>query len=391
MKKLKIGLFMDDFYPSINGVIQVMDNYARRLSKIADVVIVVPEVNKNYIDNFPYKVIRIKSHPLRIADYHVANVLLSRKEEKMLLDEKFDIIHIHSPAIMGMHGLKIGKKLNVPVIATIHTQFQKEFKRYAKSDLIANSMIKVIMKIFNKCYKCYAVNEGIADLYYSFGAKERPEVLPNGTDLKLISSSCHKKINKKYGFKENERILLFLGRVNILKNVLFIVDVAKHLKDKGFDFKLMFVGTLEDGDVLIKKINKLGLNDDIVITGKIMDRELITEIYNRADLFVFPSIYDASSLVQIEASSQKTPTIFIDGAITACNVTNNVNGFLAPNDPKMFANRIIEIFNDPKLYKKVSEGAYRDLYKNWDDLAKEVFQEYQSIIKEYNKSKKNSK
>ena len=153
----------------------------------------------------------------------------------------------------------------------------------------------------------------------------------------------------------------------------------------------MFVGTLEDGDVLIKKINKLGLNDDIVITGKIMDRELITEIYNRADLFVFPSIYDASSLVQIEASSQKTPTIFIDGAITACNVTNNVNGFLAPNDPKMFANRIIEIFNDPELYKKVSEGAYRDLYKNWDDLAKEVFQEYQSIIKEYNKSKKNSK
>ena len=75
---------MDDFYPSINGVIQVMDNYARRLSKIADVVIVVPEVNKNYIDNFPYKVIRIKSHPLRIADYHVANILLSRKEEKML-------------------------------------------------------------------------------------------------------------------------------------------------------------------------------------------------------------------------------------------------------------------------------------------------------------------
>ena len=40
MKKLKIGIFMDDYYPSVNGVVLAMDNYARRLSKFADVVVV---------------------------------------------------------------------------------------------------------------------------------------------------------------------------------------------------------------------------------------------------------------------------------------------------------------------------------------------------------------
>ena len=380
---MKIGIFMDDFYPSINGVIQVIDNYAKRLAKVADVVIVVPEIKKGYVDNQPYKVIRIKSHRLHILDYHLAKLKLNKKEEKMLLDEKFDIIHIHSPFMMGIHGIRIGKKLNIPVIATMHTQFQIEFKRYSKSDFITKKLINHIMRTFNKCYKCYAVNEGISDLYYSFGAKEKPEVLLNGTDLKLVSNVS--EINKKYGFNKDDIVLLFLGRVNLLKNILFIVDVAKSLKDKGFKFKLMFVGTLEDGEVLIKKINDLGLTEDVIITGKVMDRELISKIYNRANLFIFPSLYDASSLVQIEAASQKTPTIFIEDAITACNVLNDVNGFKAPNDPNLFSDKIIEIFKDKELYKKVSLGAYKDLYRHWDDIVKDVYKLYKKIIKEYNK------
>ena len=39
---MKIGLFMDDYFPSMNGVIYVMDNYAKRLGKVAEVVVVVP-------------------------------------------------------------------------------------------------------------------------------------------------------------------------------------------------------------------------------------------------------------------------------------------------------------------------------------------------------------
>ena len=374
---------MDDFYPSINGVIQVIDNYAKRLSKVADVVVVVPFIKKGYVDNFPYKVIRIKSHKLHVLEYRLAKFKLNKKEEEMLLNEKFDIIHIHSPFMMGIHGVRIGKKLNIPVIATMHTQFQKEFKRYSKSDFIATKLMHHIMRTFNKCYKSYAVNEGISDLFLSYGAKEKPEVLPNGTDLKLVLNNT--EVNKKYGFKKDDIVLLFLGRVNLLKNILFIVDVARSLKDKGFKFKLMFVGTLEDGEVLIKKINDLGLTDDVIITGKVMDRELIAKIYNRANLFVFPSLYDASSLVQIEAASQKTPTIFIEDAITACNVKNNVNGFKAPNDINLFADKIIDIFNDKKLYTSVCNGAYKDIYKHWDDIVKDVYKLYKKIIKEYNK------
>ena len=58
---------MDDYYPSINGVNLVMDNCARNFGKYGDIVLCVPYIDKKYIDNFPYKVIRVKFFVLAFA------------------------------------------------------------------------------------------------------------------------------------------------------------------------------------------------------------------------------------------------------------------------------------------------------------------------------------
>ena len=51
MKKYNIGLFIDTFYPMIDGVVMVVDNYAKRLSKIANVIVFVPEYKGMYFDD----------------------------------------------------------------------------------------------------------------------------------------------------------------------------------------------------------------------------------------------------------------------------------------------------------------------------------------------------
>ena len=111
-----------------------------------------------------------------------------------------------------------------------------------------------------------------------------------------------------------------------------------------------------------------------------MERELIKALYLRAKLFLFPSMYDASSLVQIEAASQSTPTIFLKGSATSATVTDNVNGFLSENSIEAFADKITEILNNNELYNKVSEGAFRDLYVTWDDCVREIQEKYKSAI-----------
>ena len=99
-------------------------------------------------------------------------------------------------------------------------------------------------------------------------------------------------------------------------------------------------------------------------------------LYSRAKLFLFPSLYDANSLVQIEAACQGTPTVFLEGARTAATVTPGVNGFICPPDEEAYARMILDILADPERYGRVSAAARADLYLNWDDVVREVYADY---------------
>jgi len=143
---------------------------------------------------------------------------------------------------------------------------------------------------------------------------------------------------------------------------------------------MIFVGSGPFEQDMKQQIKKSGLTDHVHFAGKITDRVELAGYYKLAQLFLFPSLYDSSSLVQIEAASQMTPTLFLDGAATADTITENVNGYLSEADPKIYAEKIIEIMNNTKLYNKVSRQAHRDLYMTWEDTTKQVYKKYQKLI-----------
>jgi glycosyltransferase involved in cell wall biosynthesis len=305
---------------------------------------------------------------------------------KQIKEYKLDLVHIHSPFGVGKMGIKYAKEHNIPVIGTMHSQFKQDLKRYIKSDLIVNYLIHQIIKTFNKCNECFAVNSEVARMFYEdYGYKEMPKVLNNATDLMPIKDikESNKLINKKYNIKASDKVFLFVGRINKLKNILFIVDALKIVKNNNIKFKMLFAGEGQDENELKERIHLNKLDNDVILCGKIIDRKLISSLYARADLFLFPSLYDASSLVQIEAASQKTPTVFIENSVTSTTVTNKVNGFTTKYNVKDYANKIIEVLKDKKLYEEVSNNAYKDLYKNWDNLVKEVYEIYTSLIEKW--------
>lgn len=70
MKRLKVGYFIDTFFPMVDGVIMVVDNYAKRMQKYADVTVFAPKVDLFYKDTFDYKVIRSMSLPVPFLSIH---------------------------------------------------------------------------------------------------------------------------------------------------------------------------------------------------------------------------------------------------------------------------------------------------------------------------------
>ena len=386
-KKITIGLFNDTFYPMVDGVVSVVNNYAKYLSKYANVIVFVPKFpHSNFDDStLPYKVVRCKSVNIPYGDYPWPLPNLDKKFMHELEGYKLDIIHIHSPFGLGKIGIKYAKKHNIPVVATMHSQFKQDFKRAVKIDSLASFLTRTRINIFNKCDECWAVNSEVARIFYEdYHYKTMPRVMNNATEMLPIKKDSKEVelITKKYKLKKDEKIFLFVGRLNKLKGVIFLANSLKILKDKNpnFKFKMLFVGTGQDESELKGLVKHNKMQKEIIFCGKVTDRNLLAGFYKIADLFLFPSLYDASSIVQIEAACESTPTIFVEGAATTATITNNINGFVAPYNEEKYANKIIEIMNNKKLYNEVSKNAYKDLYINWNKQIKEVYNLYNMLI-----------
>ena len=389
MQKLKIGMFMDSWYPDINGVIVVMENLIKQMSEYAEVTLVVPKMDKNDKDkSYPFKVIRVDSVPLPLAKYKLGLVdveYLPLKKKFKKID--FDIIHIHSPFALGRLGIRIAREKNIPVVATMHTRWEFEFKKYLKSQRLTNLCIKHLIKSYNKCDGCIALNKSLTKVYRDYGYKGMFHIINNGTDMELIKNKKNslKRVNNLFKLNKDDIVFLFVGRIISIKNIFFILDTLKELKNRNFKYKMLYVGDGPDYEELNKRIKEYGLSNEVTLAGRIIDRELLKSIYYRANLFIFPSLFDSSSLVQIEAASQETPTIFVEGAVTADNIENNVNGFTEKEDVQLFADRIEEIMYNKKLYNKVQKNAKKDLARSWEDIALETYNYYLKVIDEYKK------
>ncbi|MBQ9544659.1 MAG: glycosyltransferase [Clostridia bacterium] len=390
-KKLSIGFFNDSFFPLIDGVVMVVDNYAKRLAKDCDVTVFVPrDGNKTDDSQYNYKVVRCLCIKIPFFDYYLPLPLFDFKFRKALKESNLDLVHIHSPFPMGRFGLKYAKKHSLPTVASMHSQFRKDFVRYAKIGFLADVLTKRIISVFNKCDQCWAVSSAVAWIYHAqYHCRDYPLVSGNATEMKPVSdpADSQKRIRELHGIREGERILLYVGRINKLKNVFLLADCAKILsKKKTVPFRLLFVGSGQDEDALKKYVRKLKIEGFVIFCGKIADRELLADYFAASDLFLFPSFYDTSSLVQIEAASQKTPTVFIRGTATASEINNGVNGFISGSDAKLFTDTIEKALADTELLRKVGENAFRDLYVTWDTRVEQALQRYHTLRE--NKSKK---
>ena len=383
---MKVGLFIDTWYPMVDGVIKVVDNYARRLVRYCDVVVFCPETrgfDREEDAKLPYKVVRCSSLPLIKSDYDLPTPALDPKFAAQVLLSGIDIVHIHSPFSVGLGGVLYAKLHKLPVVATLHSQYKQDFEKPIKFKPALDMVMDTIMRVFNACDECWAVNGGIKDLYVNeYGLTAPCKVRLNATDHKPVPdpSEAARIVNETYGVPADATVFLFVGRINYIKNIDFIVRSLAKAKERGLkNFRMLFAGKGQDEGRLAALVKALGLEGEVVMCG-LTDKEMLEKLYSRAKLFLFPSLYDANSLVQIEAACQGTPAVFLEGARTAATVTPGVNGYVCPPDEDSYAQMILDIMADPEGYRRISEAARRDLYLDWDDVVREVYEDYRIFV-----------
>ena len=134
-KKITIGIFIDTFFPMTDGVIMVVDNYARRLVKYARVIVFAPSIKGIKYDDsiFPYEVVRCRSLKVPFLDYSLPIPKMDLSFYQKLKKYQLDIVHIHSPFTIGEAGVAYAKKHHIPVVGTMHSQYKQDFLRAVKN------------------------------------------------------------------------------------------------------------------------------------------------------------------------------------------------------------------------------------------------------------------
>ena len=375
--KLNIAIVSDIYKPFVGGVTTVVEDLANNLKDKCNVVLFCQDGKIKDNDDFP--IVRCKTIPFikSIGDIPVPN--LDFKLKKLFKSLKIDVIHIHTFFGLASFALKMAKKLKTPVVYHGHTKLYDEYLSITNCKLISKILTKKAVKKLNKATEIWAVSEGTKNIYKSLGVTKPLKVVRNTTKFDYLNNKkLVEEIKNKYNL-HSKNVILFVSRINIkTKNIDFLLRSCQKAMKKLNNFQLVIVGGGKDYDLTVKLAKDLDLYKACVFTGVIKDVQTREAFYQIAKLFVFPSVCDTAGIVILEAASQKTPTLCIEKTFPAEIIVDGKNGFLAPLDENIFADKMISAINSEEL-SQVGENAYKELLNK--DVYEKIVEQYKSLIK----------
>lgn len=384
--RLVTGEFNDSFPPIMDGVAIVVKNYAYWLNKKHGSCYVITPTSPNYQDIEEFPVLRYYSVPLPTRHpYRYGIAGLDRTFLKRVHEIPFDIVHAHSPFSAGGIALDIARRCNIPIVASFHAKFYDNFKLALKLDLLARQAVKKLIRFFNAVDDVWTVNETTKETLRSYGYKGPVRVVYNGTDFTFPENPEKEvtTVNERLQLSPDELVLLFVGQHIWEKNVRMIIESLHLLKQKGAKFKMIFVGTGYAAGEMKMLVKKLELEEYVHFMGVVLDRDLLRALFMRADLFLFPSVYDCAPIVVREAAATRCPSVLVEKTNAAEGVIDNYNGFLAPNDAELYAERLFKLIANREKIRQVGLAAQKTISKGWEELVGGVYENYLEIIDRY--------
>lgn len=175
----------------------------------------------------------------------------------------------------------------------------------------------------------------------------------------------HYAIDNDYSLKfsrsEKKFDLMFSGQFIDRKMPSFFCDVVELIFEKKKDLKVLLLGNGELKDTIIDRLKKK--NIDFTYAGFIQKEEL-PSYYASSKLFLFPTKLDSWGVVSNDACAVGTPVVTCDNAGAADDlIINEFNGYVLPLNADAWAEKILELLQDPVKYNLFSENCLEQIKK----------------------------
>lgn len=390
-EKLNVCLINDSFPPLIDGVANTVKNYASIIEeKYGKAIVAVPYYPGADDSGYKYKVVRFPSlNTERLLNYR-AGYPFSPETLDEIKKKNIDIIHTHCPFMSAFLARTLREPLDAPVVFTYHTKFDIDIARtVGRNKFLKEKVLKQVVKNIESCDEVWVVSEGAGENLRSIGYKGEYIVMENGVDIPKgrVSEEEIAAATEGYDLPNGVPVFLFVGRMAWYKGLDIILEALADIKARGNDFRMVFIGGGLDKDEVEKYSAELGLSDKCIFAGPIHDREVIRAWYCRADLFLFPSVYDTNGLVVREAAACGLGSMLIKGSCAAEGITDGDTGFICENSAEAFAEKLHGIFENPESMKTVGRNAMDKIYVSWEDSVAKAVERYKIVLENYRAGK----
>ncbi|XRP97069.1 glycosyltransferase family 4 protein [Methanocaldococcus sp. 16A] len=370
---MKVGIVSDRLNRTLTGVGNYVYNLIKELSKIDKNIYLInykennlfPELNKIIIKN-PFDIFPKKY------SYYFWHLYLNY----YLNTEKIDLDIVHSPENVSLF-IKFKKTKKIITIYDIMA-----FCFPDVCNFITRNRYKILLpKTLKTSDKIISIsNHTKQDLIKHFKIPEdkiKVIHLAANEDYKPLKENEINKIKQKYNL--NYPFILYVGGLAPNKNIERLIQAFYKLKKQGINHKLILTGIKRyKYKSIFETIEKLNLQKDVIFTGYVPDEDL-PGLYNAADLFVYPSLYEGFGLPPLEAMACGTPVI-TSNTSSLPEVVGDAGIMVNPYDVDELAKAMYEVLTNDGLREELSKkGLERAKLFSWKKCAEEHLKVYEEV------------
>ena len=300
---MRIVIVTEQYLPMLGGVATVTVNLSQDLAAAGHQVWVVAPSQGNYSEEGmqgPVHVHRFASFEWptydgqRIAFPPVAPL------HRLLRDVRPDIVHIHSPIVLGNLAQLLASRMRVPVVATNHYMPINMSRTLSTDPLLGKSFEAIaysyLVGFYNRCDFVTAPTATALGLLKQHGLRVSSRSISNGIDLREFTPRARDEaLRRRLGLPSDRPLVLYLGRLSDEKRVRVLLDAMAQLR---LPVHLAIGGSGPAREELEAHAVALGMGKRVTFLGRVADDDLVP-LYRLADVFAMPSVAELQSVATL--------------------------------------------------------------------------------------------
>ncbi len=207
-------------------------------------------------------------------------------------------------------------------------------------------------------------------------------VIYHGVDYERFKPAPRdEKLMSKYELPVDKKLILYVGSEHPRKNVPTLIKAFSKLKKVNEGVKLVKVGNpawKNEREKLLRLIYELGLESEVLFLNYVPEEDL-PKLYNAADLFVLPSLYEGFGVPLLEAMASGTPVVASNSS-SIPELVGDAGVMVDPNDFEGLAQAMYKVLTNVNLSREmIQRGLRRANLFTWEKAAEQTLEVYKGV------------